>query len=178
MHIILGILGTIVTILILFNRLKEAGIDIGWLNPFSWYRRFKWSQQANQNIVYSISEPMEAAAALMYTAAKCSGDITKEHKQELLNSFEQEFEISDQEAVELLSSTSFFVKDEDDVCNHLKKFLSPNIEKFSPHQLKETLMLVEKIISVEDQASEKQQKFLQNLGKIFLTREQQINKQW
>ena len=35
MHVILGILGVFVTILILMNRLQQGGIDIGWLNPFS-----------------------------------------------------------------------------------------------------------------------------------------------
>ena len=36
MHIILGALGSIVTILYMLDRL---GIDIGGLNPFYWYRR-------------------------------------------------------------------------------------------------------------------------------------------
>jgi len=35
MHIILGVLGAIVTILVLLNRLADAGIDVGWLNPFA-----------------------------------------------------------------------------------------------------------------------------------------------
>ena len=40
MHIILGVLGAVITILILLNRLAEAGIDLGGLNPFLW-RLFK-----------------------------------------------------------------------------------------------------------------------------------------
>lgn len=39
MHIVLAVLGSLVTILILLNRLKGLGIDFGWLNPFTWHRR-------------------------------------------------------------------------------------------------------------------------------------------
>ena len=54
MHIILGMLGTIVTILILLNRLAEAGIDIGGLNPFLWNRRRKWKKMYQGNPVFKI----------------------------------------------------------------------------------------------------------------------------
>jgi len=46
MHFILGLLGTIVTILILLNRLADAGIDLGGLNPFLWHRRRKWRKMS------------------------------------------------------------------------------------------------------------------------------------
>ena len=36
MHIIIGLLGSLVTIFYLLDRL---GVDIGGLNPFYWYRR-------------------------------------------------------------------------------------------------------------------------------------------
>ncbi len=45
MHVIIGVLGSIITILILLNRLAEAGIDLGGLNPFLWKRRRQWKQK-------------------------------------------------------------------------------------------------------------------------------------
>lgn len=39
MHIVLGLLGTLVTILWLLYRLAEMGIDLGGLNPWAWRRR-------------------------------------------------------------------------------------------------------------------------------------------
>ena len=49
MHIILGVLGIIVTILILLSRLQENGIDIGWLNPFSCHRRRSYRKEHDLN---------------------------------------------------------------------------------------------------------------------------------
>ena len=60
MHIIFGLLGTIVTILILLNRLADAGIDLGGLNPFLWSRRRKWRKQYEGNPVFKIENPMDA----------------------------------------------------------------------------------------------------------------------
>ena len=45
MHIILGALGTIVTILWLLHRLAEMGVSLGGLNPWLWQRRRKWRAQ-------------------------------------------------------------------------------------------------------------------------------------
>ena len=80
MHIILALLGTIVTILILLNRLNESGIDLGWLNPFSWARRRKFRNEHDLNPVFKLDSPMEAAAILMLASAKIDGDITREQK--------------------------------------------------------------------------------------------------
>jgi hypothetical protein len=56
MHVIMGALGLVVTILVLANKLSRAGIDIGWLDPFKWNRRRKWKQVYHANPV-QISEP-------------------------------------------------------------------------------------------------------------------------
>ena len=70
MHIILGLLGTIVTILILLNRLSEAGIEIGWLNPFAWNRRRKWRNKYQGNPIFQLVDPLEVAALLCTSLAK------------------------------------------------------------------------------------------------------------
>ena len=70
-----GALGLVVTILILINSLSETGIYIGWLDPFKWNRRRKWRQSYYSNPVFDINDPMKSTAGLMYTMAKCSGDI-------------------------------------------------------------------------------------------------------
>ena len=49
MHIIISLLGTIITVLVLLNRLAQAGISLGGLNPFLWKRRQKWKKQYEGN---------------------------------------------------------------------------------------------------------------------------------
>jgi len=45
MHVIIGFLGSVVTILWLLHRLAEMGIDMGGLNPWTWRRRRNFRQK-------------------------------------------------------------------------------------------------------------------------------------
>lgn len=166
MHIILGALGAIITILVLVNRLKETGIDLGWLNPFTWAHRRRWRKKYHADPAFSIQSPMQAAAGLMYVAAKCSGDISKEEKEFLIETFKSDFNLSNSEASDLLSSCAFIIKDEDSVVAKLDKYIEPSFERFSSEQLESTISLVDTTVSLSSCVNEKQQKLLTQLKNI------------
>jgi hypothetical protein len=142
MHILLGLLGIIVTILILLNRLAEAGIDIGGLNPFLWNRRRKWKKEYEGNPVFQINNPMDATAILMVAAAKADGDLAKEDKTHLLQTFEKEFNLSKKDAAGLLISSSHLLGDGTEVRGNVKKFLEQSKPKFSQHQIGAAIELI------------------------------------
>ncbi len=89
MPILLGIVGAVITILILVRRLGGAGFDPSSLNPFQWYRRHKWRQRYHAKSLYSCDNSLEAAALLLVTTAKCDGDISGNQKQAILKTIEQ-----------------------------------------------------------------------------------------
>lgn len=163
MHVILGVLGLIVTILILVKRLSDSGIDIGWLDPFKWRRRRNWSKRYHANPTYSVSDPMEATACLMYSMIKCSGEITIEEKAFLLKTFEEEFQLSTTEAAQLLTSCSFLIKDINSLLENLKKFLNPSLGFFSAAQRESACSLLEKTAYLQNQPNELQQNLLDNI---------------
>ena len=174
---ILGALGAIVTILILLNRLQENGIDIGWLDPFKWHRRRKWRQSYYADPLFDIEDPMKSTAGLMYTMAKCSGDISREEKSCILSTFSDVFKLTESEATELLSTCSFFIKDENIVKNNLKKFLTPSIENFAEEQKKSAYSLIEKVAFCEDRPNEKQNELLNALKDFFIPEKPKF-KEW
>ncbi|GBC61556.1 TerB family tellurite resistance protein [Desulfonema ishimotonii] len=176
MHIILGALGLIVTILILLNRLSEVGIDIGWLDPFKWNRRRKWRQAYYTNPVFDIDDPMKSTAGLMYTMAKCSGDISREEKACILSIFKEVFKLSDTEATELLSNCSFYIKDENQIKDNLEKFIKPSINNFADEQKKSAYALIEKVAFCEGNPNEKQKEFLAQIKNIFTPRKETFKK--
>lgn len=59
MHVIVGLLGFLVTILYLLDRL---GIDIGSLIPFYWRRMRAWAAKYAGDPIYSVDNPMHVAA--------------------------------------------------------------------------------------------------------------------
>jgi tellurite resistance protein len=160
MHVVLGMLGTIVTILILLNRLADSGIDLGGLNPFLWHRRRKWRQRVEGNPVYTLEKPMEATALLMVAIAKCDGDMSAEQKRGILRLFEQEFQLSTREASSLLVSTAYLLRDGDEVRTKLGKVLDASREKFTKDQAESAVSLVERVSLSEGEPSDMQKEFL------------------
>jgi len=167
MHIILGLLGTIVTILVLVNRLKGTGIDLGWLNPFSWAHRRRWRKKYNADPAFMIENSLEAAAGLLYVTAKCTGEMTQEEKSFLLNAFENSFNLSNREASDLLSSCSFILKDEDEILNKVDKFLQPSLANFSDSQKRSTLSLVKELANLGDSPTDKQKDLINKISSVF-----------
>src|SRR5262245_52691087 len=105
MHIVLGALAILVTLLILLKRLADAGIDLAGLNPFLWRRRKQWLDKMSGNPLFLISDPKEVAAILAVGVAKIDGDMTGDDKRTLLNEFESTFAMKARGASELLGSS-------------------------------------------------------------------------
>jgi len=167
MHIILGILGSVITILVLVNRLKETGIDLGRLNPFTWARRKKWQKKYHADPAFTLDRPMEAVAGLLYVMAKCSGEITREQKEYILNLYQKEFKLSEDKARELLSSSSFLLKDEDQIIDHLKDYLKPSLDKFDSEKKQSALDMLHQVADCEGTRTGKQQAFMDKLIPFF-----------
>lgn len=151
MHIVLGLLGTIVTILILLNRLAEAGIDLGGLNPFLWHRRRKWRKTYEGDPIYKITDPLDMAGLLMVSVAKSDGDMTSEEKKIILQLFQDEFHLNRRQASELMISSVHLLKSGEEFKANLQKVLSPSLKNFTADQAVSTIELVNKVASIEKQ---------------------------
>lgn len=123
MHLILAFLGVVVTLLVLINRLQENGIDLGWLNPFSWRRRRKYRLEHDLNPAFKLDSPMDFAALYMVAICKVEGDLSAEQKEKLLTIFQTEFHLSNKEASTLLNSSIYLIGQNQEVFEHPEKLL-------------------------------------------------------
>lgn len=170
MHILLGILGTVVTILILLYRLAEAGIDLGGLNPFLWQRRRRWQKKIEGNPVYLINSPMEVTALLMTATAKADRDMSSEEKKAVLSSFQNEFHLSKRDAAGLLISSAYLLGNGEEVRANLEKVLKPSLEKFSENQAKSALELLDGVCEIDPSGNELKREFVGRVRQIFHNR--------
>ncbi len=167
MHIILGLLGTIVTILVLINRLSEAGIDIGWLNPFSWRRRRAWRKKYEGNPIFSLSDPLEVACLLVTAVAKIDGDLSREEKAVLLELFQAEFNKSEQEASELLLSSTYLFGDGEEVLTKPDKVMKNALENFSPEQARSVVGLLQAISAIDTRNRAAKENYIKKIEAAF-----------
>lgn len=164
MHILMGLLGAIITILILVNRLSSNGIDIGWLNPFAWKRRREWAKRYHANPVYCLSSPMEVTALLLVALAKSEGDISAEQKREIKQTFIDTFCLDEKGAAALLTSSTYLLKDEVAVVHDMKKLLEPSIDAFTREQAVSALEMLQHIANLDSPATPFQQELIKLFG--------------
>lgn len=167
MHIILGLLGTIVTILVLINRLSDAGIDIGWLNPFSWRRRRAWRKKYEGNPVFSLTDPLEVAGLLATSTAKIDGDLSKEEKAILLQLFQGEFNRSEEQASDLLMSSIYLFGDGDEVLAKPDKVMKNALENFTREQARSVMILLQAVADIDERNRPRKLSYLKVIESTF-----------
>ena len=167
MHIIIGVLSLIVTILVLVNRLSDAGIDIGWLNPFTWRRRRAWRKKYEGNPVFSLDGPLEVAAILATSVAKIDGEISSDEKQTLLSLFQSELGRSEKEASDLLMSSIYIFGDGEDAIAKPEKVMKRSLEKFSEDQARSVMFLLNSIKDINQSNLKDKERFVSKVSGEF-----------
>lgn len=167
MHIILAVLGVVVTILILLNRLSQNGIDIGWLNPFSWHRRRKYRLNHDLNPVFKLDSPLDVAALYLVGVAKVDGDLSATQKTALLTVFEQEFHLSAQDARALLGSSVHLIGNGQTFFSTPGRAAERVYEKLSPEQVGSINSLLHQIATTDGDASDAQMQFISAVSKAL-----------
>jgi tellurite resistance protein len=176
-HIILGALGSIVTILWLLHRLAEMGIDLGGLNPWLWQRRRNWRKKYEGNPIFSVDSPMEVTGLLLVATAKIDGEMSVEEKKEILEIFEQEFELSKRDAAGLLISTTHLLGQGDEMRDQLEAVLTPSLEKFTHEQADSAVSLMERVAAISDLSQELKVSFIAEASRV-LKKDQQPAGRW
>jgi hypothetical protein len=167
MHIVLSVLGVVVTILTLLNRLESSGIDIGWLNPFAWKRRRDWAKKYHANPVYSLDNPMEVTALIMVALAKSEGEVSAEQKREILNKYQEVFHLSEGAAADLFSSITFILKEDISSIQNTQKLLGPSGDKFTPEQASSSISLFKYISGLESPENTFQREVINAFERYF-----------
>lgn len=162
MPYLLGLLGLIVSVLILLHRLADAGIDLGGLNPFLTRRRRAWRQKFEANPLFGLDKPLDVAAVLAVGVAKADGDMSMEQKQALLAAFQRTFDIDHRAAEELLTSSAHLVGDGRIFRDQVPDVVARSKEQFTDGQIESTMSLLEAIAAVEG-ASGRQRELIANV---------------
>ena len=166
MHIVLGLLGSIISILYLLDRL---GVDIGWLNPWSWRRRRAWAKKYEGDPIYTLDDPIQVAAALIVGAAKLEGDLSAEQKQAVLSQFEKNFSLDSRAASQLFASVAHLLGPPQVIGTQLDGLASRNKDTFKPAQADSMIEMIEQIGAVGGPMTATQREYLDGLRSRFVS---------
>ncbi len=170
MHIILGALGAIITILILVSRLSDNGIDIGWLNPFAWKRRREWAKKYHANPAYSLTSPMEVTGLIMVALAKSEGDMSSDQKSEIKRKFVETFHLTEDRAMAFITSSVFLLREDISIVRNMNKLLKPSMVAFTEEQARSAYELINHISSFDGPPNNFQQEIANSFKNAFRDR--------
>ncbi len=173
MHIVIGLLGSLVTILYLLDRL---GVDIGGLNPFYWYRRRAFAKKYGSDPVYSIEDPVHVAALLVIGTAKLEGDLTAEQKRVAQEQFESEFSMDSREASALFGSAAHLLAAPQLIDTQLRKLAQVNEGRFSPVQAASLVQMMNAVAAADGDLTAQQQDFINGVTSEFVQEKQSQGK--
>lgn len=165
MHIIIGFLGSLVTVFYLLDRL---GIDIGGLNPFYWYRRRAFAKKFGADPVYSIEDPIHLASLFVIGAAKLDGELTAEQRRVAQRQFESSFSLSDKDASALFGSASHLLAAPQLLDDQLGKLADRHRDSFSNEQAESLLDMMVTVVTAGGEASAVQREFIEKVRGMFV----------
>lgn len=167
MHILLGLLGAIVTILVLLHRLADIGIDLGGLNPFMWRRRRAWRQKYEANPIFSLRDPIDIAALLVVGVAKIDGDMSAQEKRALLGEFETTFELTESKASALLGGSAHLIGDGQVLQTQIDDVLAGRRELFSEQQVESVLEMMERVAHIDGAPTARQLALIDSVRRLL-----------
>lgn len=138
MHVVIGILTGLISILYLLDRM---GIDLGGLNPFYWRRRRAWAKKYQGDPIYSIEDPVHLAAVFIVGVAKLDGDLTSDSKKAALKLFREKFSLDTGGASELLGSAAHLLGSPQVIDTQLAGLMDKNRERFTKEQAESMIQM-------------------------------------
>lgn len=178
MHIIIAAITALAGLLWAINSLQRSGFHLSSLNPFLAYRRWKWSRTYGSKPIYRLERPMDVAAVLLLGIAKADGDITSDQKRELQAMFQSEFEISRDEAADLLLASSHLIRDEIYIVDQLDRILERSAPQFEPATVGTLLALMRRLAAMDGSINGEQQKLIEATERYFASQQKAASSKW
>ena len=177
MHIVIGFLVAVGTVLFALNRLQANGLDLNAFNPFTWFRRHKWKQKHGIKAIHAINNPMEVAAVFLVGIAMLDDELTIEQRDFIFSIFTDEFGVSDESAGELFASAAYMLKNETDISGQVRQIFAPTKSQFTLEMINSVIVYLNKVANFDSEASDFQRSLINSVEREFAVREQ-INSKW
>lgn len=165
MHVLLGLLTAIATLLYALDR---VGIDLGGMNPFHWYRRRAFAKKYGSDPIYSVEDPVHIAALLVIGAAKLDGDMTAEQKQLAQEQFCAEFSMTERESSQMFGSAAHLLAAPQLIGEQLEKLADRNKDTFTPEQAESLMQMMVKVAAANGSVSARQQAFIDTVRAAYI----------
>lgn len=170
MHVVLAVITALAGLIWAISSLQRSGFNLNALNPFAMVRRWQWQKIHGGKPIYKLDSTLDVAAVLLLGVAKADGDITSDQKQFLLGLFQKEFELSRDEASDLLLAASHLIRDQIYIADELHRILERSSSKFTTAQVTSLLAMMRSMAVLDGPVNTEQQKLIDATERYFNAR--------
>jgi len=149
MGILIEFLGLVVAVALALGALKRNGVDIGWLNPFTFLHRLRWKQKSTVPPLYALVHPIDVVGVLALAAVQTSGLVTSKQKESVLALLRQHLSMDEAEANKLWILSSHLLRHRALDPREVPAVLEPSADKFSDYHQKTLMTVVRAAIAIE-----------------------------
>jgi hypothetical protein len=167
MGIILELLGIAATLMFGYAALKRAGVDIGWLNPFTFFHRLAWKKQLQVPALHSLEHPVDVAAAFGLAMIQHAGMPTAEQKQGLLSLYARHLKSDARESESLWIASSHLLRRSPIDPEEVPSMFGRSASKFSPYHVEALIALMSEAALLDDTRSPQQQALIDAVRSFF-----------
>lgn len=149
MGILLELLGLVVAVALALGALKRNGVDIGWLNPFTFFHRLRWKQKSTIPPLYALDHPIDVVGVMALAAVQTSGIVTTKQKEGVLALLCQHLSMDAEEANKLWILSSHLLRHRALDAREVPGVLEKSADKFSDYHQQTLLTVVRAAIAIE-----------------------------
>ncbi|MBS9777997.1 MAG: hypothetical protein KGV50_04455 [Gammaproteobacteria bacterium] len=168
MHIILGFLTLLGTLLWVYKNLNESGFKLSSINPFLWKRRHDWNKRRQMNPLFILDTPKDVAAALLYIVNRLDGELSFDEEEILVEDYQSILKMSPQEAQATMQQTKFMLDNYPIVISDIDAIFHQNVlSQFSSAQVKSLVEHLGVIAGRKSGISSTQEEWIKKIKQCF-----------
>lgn len=167
MGLLLELLGLVVAFTFALGALKRNGVDIGWLNPFTFFHRMRWKQKSTIPPLYALDHPVDVVGVMAVAAVQTSGVVTSKQKEGVLALLCQHLSMDEAEANKLWILSSHLLRSRPLDAREVPAVLEKSAAKFSDYHQSTLLTIVRSAIAIDTSPNAAQAELLAAIEGYF-----------
>lgn len=167
MGVVLQILGLIITFTMAMEALRRFGIDVGWLNPITFFRRRAWRKKLTTPPLYALDHPVDVVAVMALATVQTTGAISTQQKAGVQALLREQLNMNETDAAHVWLSSSHMLRNRPLELKEVPVVLGPSAQKFTDYHIQTLKAVMHKAALIEPPVNAAQQQLIDAVDAFF-----------
>lgn len=167
MGIILEILGIVVTFTMAMEGLRRLGLDVGWLNPLTFFRRRAWRKKMSIPPLYLLDYPVDVVGVLALAVVQLTGPVSTQQKTGVRSLLTQHMGLSESDAMNLVIASAHLLRNRPLDVSELPAVIERSASKFTDYHVQTLTTILKGAAQIEPPITSAQAQFMGAVDAYF-----------